>query len=127
MRLAARDLDVSEGLLGRDADWVYAISYNAMLQAGRALMFSRGYRPASEAQHVAVVQFAAAVLSPEDEDLAAAFDLMRRRRHRAVYDTAGSVSESEARRAIRWARQFVGRVERLLAEGATLDASKEDE
>ncbi|HZL05207.1 MAG TPA: hypothetical protein VFE45_07275, partial [Coriobacteriia bacterium] len=35
---ARRDLSTAGGLLGKDEDWALAVAYNAVLQAGRALM-----------------------------------------------------------------------------------------
>jgi hypothetical protein len=37
--LAHRDLMTSRTILNTDRDWAYTIAYNAILQAGRALMF----------------------------------------------------------------------------------------
>jgi len=41
--------------------WAHNAAYNAMLQAGRALMFFKGYRPKSAEHHLAVVSFVQAV------------------------------------------------------------------
>ena len=50
VHLANRDLKTAEHVLNDgDYDWSLAISYNAMLQAGRALMFSEGVRPRGRA------------------------------------------------------------------------------
>ncbi|MCK9277429.1 MAG: hypothetical protein M0P22_05010 [Methanoculleus sp.] len=43
--IAQRDLYAAEMNLQINDEWAYNISYNAVLSAGRALMFSRGYRP----------------------------------------------------------------------------------
>ena len=58
IQLAERDLKTAENVFNDgDYDWSFAISYNAMLQAGRALMFSEGFRPRGEYKHVSVVEF----------------------------------------------------------------------
>lgn len=98
---------------GTNSDWAYTIAYNAILQAGRALMFSKGYRPDGSHQHIAVVKFAALFLEEND---AIIFDRMRRKRNSSVYDTAGSVSETEADSAVRHAELLVGRIEAILQE-----------
>ncbi|HOB59182.1 MAG TPA: hypothetical protein PK154_05620 [Methanoregulaceae archaeon] len=54
---AHRDLDVSYTLLSSSSDWAFTIAYNTVLQAGRALMFSKGFRPAGSNQHISVVRF----------------------------------------------------------------------
>ncbi len=40
---AHRDLATAGTLVASDQDWAYTIAYNAVLQAGRALMFANGY------------------------------------------------------------------------------------
>lgn len=44
---AKKDLITAEAVLAsKDAEWAAMIAYHAMLRAGRALLFSRGYLPA---------------------------------------------------------------------------------
>ena len=45
LNLAKRDVNVARSVLNENCDWAFSIAYNAMLQAVRALMFSKGYRP----------------------------------------------------------------------------------
>jgi uncharacterized protein (UPF0332 family) len=90
---AHRDLATAGTILANDQDWAYTIAYNAVLQAGRALMFSKGYRPDGANQHVAVVKFAELFLDQNDT---ITFDRMRRKRNSSVYDTTGTITESEA-------------------------------
>jgi len=44
------------------------------------------------------------------------FDDMRKRRHRVVYEERGTVSESEARDAIKRAREFLKAVEAVVGK-----------
>lgn len=111
---ARRDMGTARAILKTDPDWAYTIAYNAILQAGRGLMFSRGYRPDGAHQHIAVVKFAALFLEERD---AVIFDRMRRKRNSSVYDTAGSVSETEAGSAMRHAEDLVSRIEELIRKG----------
>ena len=74
--LADRDLATARLLLPTDKDWAYTIAYNAVLQAGRALMFSHGYRPDGANQHISVVKFAGLYLEKTDT---ITFDRMRRK------------------------------------------------
>ncbi len=76
--LAHRDIGTARTLLPIDCDWAFNIAYNAILQAGRALMFAKGYRPDGANQHISVVKFAELFL---DESDALVFDRMRRKRH----------------------------------------------
>jgi len=68
-------------------DWSLAISYNGMLQAGRALMFERGYRPSSAEGHAAVVKFFHASIGKDISDrMVMALNGLRKKRHRIVYE-----------------------------------------
>lgn len=115
LQLAKRDIATARKLLGSDSDWAFSIAYNAVLQAARALMFFKGFRPATgEGQHVAAVRFAEAVLGKEMGDEIFIFDKMRSKRHRVIYDVSGSVSSQEAKSAFEFAVTFVEKVEQFL-------------
>ena len=108
---AHRDLHTAHTILPVDQDWAYTIAYNAVLQAGRALMFSKGYRPDGASQHISVVKFAELFLDKEE---AVIFDRMRRKRNSSVYDMAGSISETEVRSAVTHAGVLLRKIEDLL-------------
>ena len=60
--IARNDLSSAKKMITIDEwGWAHNAAYNAMLQAGRALMFSKGYRPKSAEHHLAVVSFVQAV------------------------------------------------------------------
>jgi uncharacterized protein (UPF0332 family) len=44
LNLAWRDIKTAKKILNDNSDWASNIDYNAMLQAARAFMFSKGYR-----------------------------------------------------------------------------------
>ena len=111
MALARRDIDTARTLLSTDCDWAYNIAYNAVLQAGRALMFAKGYRPDSANQHISVVKFAGLFLGEGDVLI---FDRMRRKRHSSVYDAVGVISAAEAEFAVSAAEALVQKVAMLL-------------
>jgi uncharacterized protein (UPF0332 family) len=112
LTLAHRDVKTARAVLTTDHDWAYMIAYNAVLQAGRALMFAKGYRPDGANQHISVVRFAGLFLTKND---ALIFDRMRRKRHGSVYDMAGSISGSEARAAVEHAEILIRRIEEFLS------------
>src|SRR3989338_7287457 len=99
--LAQRDLKTAENVFNDgDYDWAFAISYNAMLQAGRALMFSQGFRPKGEYKHVSVVEFAKTRFGSKIADkLLFMFNKMRKKRHTAVYEQVSIISKEEAENA----------------------------
>jgi uncharacterized protein (UPF0332 family) len=110
---ARRDLATARTIFPSDRDWAFTIAYNAILQAGRALMFSKGYRPEGANQHISVVKFAELFLDKSD---AIIFDRMRRKRHSSVYDQAGSISETEAESAIRHAEDLIRKIDTILED-----------
>ncbi|NCN64684.1 MAG: hypothetical protein GW779_03715 [Candidatus Altiarchaeum hamiconexum] len=86
-----------------------------MLQAGRALMFSRVYRPKGEYKHLAVVEFVRSKFSDEFADeMLFIFNKTRRKRHIVVYEKVDIVSEEEAKNTIKWAEEFIEKVEEIL-------------
>jgi len=115
LRIARRDLKSSaRSLKEKDYDWSFAMSYNAMLQAGRALMFSQGVRPKGDRKHAAVIEFVKARFGKEfAERLLFAFDKSRKTRHRVVYEEIGLISEANAGVALSVAEEFVERAEQI--------------
>jgi uncharacterized protein (UPF0332 family) len=111
--LANRDLDVAEKTLSLDSDWAYTIAYNAILQASRALMFNKGFRPRGSAGHVTVVEFTRETLGKEHAEGVNLFDQMRRKRHRVLYDSTGLVGDKEAEQSLHFAKNFVELLSKL--------------
>lgn len=91
------------------ADVAISLAYNSMLNAGRALMAAKGYRPISETQHKTVVIFCTSLLPGELSPLASTFNRLRIRRHDIVYGEIeeGSVGEEETKEAIAKAGEFL--------------------
>lgn len=120
IRRARRDIGTARTLIENGKlDWSLAVSYNAMLLAGRALMFSQGFRPSSTGGHVAVVNFLHASLGTEVGDrMIMVLNGMRKKRHRVVYEEMDIVSEDEAEQALKWAEEFVGRVDGMIRKEA---------
>lgn len=105
-----KDLRTAKSNLTIDVEWAFAISYHAMLRAGRAFMFSFGYRPKGRDQHKTVVSFCSEKLGKEYKSLINKFNRMRIKRHGFIYETGRPVSESEARRSIKNANQLVDKI-----------------
>ncbi len=116
LKRARRDIDTAKALIKNEKlDWSLAVSYNAMLQAGRALMFDKGYRPSSTEGHVSVVRFLQASFGNDtSNEMVMVMDGIRKKRHRIVYEEMDIVSEAEARKAVRWAEEFVERIQRAI-------------
>jgi uncharacterized protein (UPF0332 family) len=112
--VARRDLVAAERNLPQDLDWSFNMSYNAALQAARALMLSQGYRPRGADQHRTVVRFVKSILGEDYARESALFDQMRRKRNRLIYETVGLVSRQEAEQALEFAKSVVDEVSRLI-------------
>ena len=116
MQLAARDVKTANDVFdNKDYDWAFSIAYNAMLQAGRALMFSEGYRPKGEAKHVSVIEFVKKKFGNEFADkILFMFNKIRKKRHIAVYEQVNIISEEEAENALNTAKEFAERVKEII-------------
>ena len=116
IELAKRDIKAARSIMANDRDWAFSIAYNAILQATRALMFAKGFRPGTgEGQHKIAVQFAEITLGEKFQDEIYIFDKMRSKRHRVIYDVSGIVSQNEARQAFGFAVKFVKTVENFVS------------
>lgn len=116
VEIAKSDLSSAKKMLGiEEWGWAHNAAYNAMLQAGRALMFSKGYRPRSEEHHTAVISFVQAVYSTKfQSEVLQAFERARRRRNESLYDFAGSISETQGRNLVQHADAFVNQALEIL-------------
>ena len=117
---AESDIDSAQYMLKRDPDWAFSIAYNSVLQASRALMFSRGFRPSSHEGHKNTFAFLRAVAEEDRRTLVDFFDRMRVKRHQAVYETAGLITRIEAETLIEQAQSFITWVKGELDKQAPL-------
>jgi uncharacterized protein (UPF0332 family) len=108
--LAERDLKTARTLIERDRDWGFAVAYDAVLQASRAYMFAQGFRPASNESHKNTFAFMRLAMGKEYEELMTYFDRMRNKRHQAIYEIAGLITETEARNIMEKAEGFVAMI-----------------
>jgi len=111
---AERDLNTAEKMLDVDIDWAFSISYNAVLQASRAVMFAQGYRPASYESHKNTFAFMLATVEETQKPLISFFDRMRVKRHQAIYEAAGTVTETETHSLFAKAKEYIAWVRQQL-------------
>ena len=107
LRRAKKDLLTSKATIGVDEEWAYAIAYHAMLRAGRALMFSRGYRPKGKDQQKTVVEFCSAALGENYRTLTTRFNRMRVKRHDFIHEPERPIPRTEAVKSLESAERFV--------------------
>jgi uncharacterized protein (UPF0332 family) len=107
---AEKDLQTAESVIPIDLTWSFAIAYHAMIRAGRALMFSRGYLPTTKNSHKTIMEFTGSILGDKYKDLMLRFNRMRRKRHDFIYDSQNHTTVSEATSAIKTAKELIDKI-----------------
>ena len=97
-----------------DEEGSFQLAYQAMLLAGRALVFSYGLRPRAVGSHKIVVDFAEKVLGKEYKILTYKFNKMRKKRHYLIYGIELTVSETEVKNAIQTAQDFIEKIKEII-------------
>jgi len=92
----------------------FQFAYQAMLLAGRALVFSYSLRPRAFGSHKIVVDFTEKVLGEKYKILTRKFDKMRRKRNYLVYGIGLTVSKTEAENAIKTAEEFIEKIKKFI-------------
>jgi hypothetical protein len=102
LAIVERDL-ANARVAGLSEDWRFNIAYNAALQAATAALAGAGFRAAREQHHYRSIQSLALTIGwpgPKVDQ----FDRFRKKRNIVGYETAGVVSEREAREMHRLAQ-----------------------
>lgn len=117
LKSAKNDLQTAEDNLRiKHPDWALTISYHTMLSAGMALMAAKGFRASGDSHHLSVVKFCAEIFPAESTQLVSSFNKYRVRRNDIIYGVAkDSVGEDEALRVVEKAKEFVKKIEEMLA------------
>jgi len=108
--LAERDLKTAEFIVTQDWDWAFAIAYNSVLQACRAYMLSEGFRSRSVEAHKTTFEFMRLALNKEYLDLINYFDRCRIKRHRVIYQSKSSITETELKQLLSHTKLFVAKL-----------------
>jgi len=115
LKRARKDLLTAEAMVPIDQTWSYTIAYHAIIRAGRALMFSHGYLPTTKNSHKTIMEFLGHILGDEYHDIMLRFNRMRRKRHNFIYDSQNHTTVSEAKSAIKTARDLIDKVTNLIS------------
>lgn len=107
IKIAQANMSIDEGI-------AFTVAYTGMLHAGRALMLCKGYRPSDGYQHKTVVDFASIVLGEKYKILVQHFDKMRKKRNIFTYEVSISISETEAKNALKSATDFIKAVREII-------------
>lgn len=95
LAIVERDL-ANAKVTGLADDWRLSIAYNAALQAATAALAASGFRAAREQHHYRTIQSLALTIGWPAAKVDR-FDRFRKKRNIGGYETAGVVSEQEAR------------------------------
>jgi uncharacterized protein (UPF0332 family) len=107
LKRAQKDLTTAEANLSIDLTWAFAITYHAMMRAGKALMYSKGYLPTAKRSHKTIVELTKLILGSEYESIIGRFSRMRRRRHDFIYDSKNNITPHEAKSSIDIAKKLI--------------------
>jgi uncharacterized protein (UPF0332 family) len=116
LKLAYRDITTAKKMFdSKDYDWALSISYNAMLQAGKSLMFFKGYRPTGYSKHLSIIDFIKENFNLKiSNEMFFLFNKVRKKRHQVVYEELNLVSKEEAIFVIEKAEEFLNIVDDII-------------
>jgi uncharacterized protein (UPF0332 family) len=116
LKLAYRDITTAKKMFDfKDYDWALSISYNAMLQAGKSLMFFKGYRPTGYSKHLSIIDFIKENFNSKiSNEMFFLFNKVRKKRHQVVYEELNLVSKEEAAFIIEKAEEFLNIVDNII-------------
>ena len=107
---SVKDLETAQATLNIDEEWAYAITYQAMLRAARALLLAEGLRPRGRNLQKTTVLLAGEFLGEGFKTLVNTFDQMRRKREHFMDRSDRPIPRYEVVGALKDARTFVERV-----------------
>ncbi|MGB6045851.1 MAG: hypothetical protein WBF93_22035 [Pirellulales bacterium] len=108
--LAVVDRDIETSQVPKlGPDWSFDIAYNAILQAATAALAAAGYQADRVNKHKRVLDSLEFTLGL-DKGAIDVLDAFRRKRHTAVYEVVGAVSEQEASEVVTLAKDIRARL-----------------
>jgi len=111
---AYESLKAAEVLIEKDLEEsAFKQAYESMLLAGRALIFSLGYKPRTIGTHTITIKFCESYLGlgASLKVLVKKFEKMKRKRNYLIYGIGLTISSTEAENAIKNAKQFLKIIE----------------
>ena len=110
LKRALRDLKTAEANFKIDLTWSATIAYHAIIRAGRALMYSKGYLPTTKKTHKTIVEVTKLILGHEYDSLVSRFNRLRRKRHDFIYDSKNHITHSEATSSLDTAKRLIDKI-----------------
>ncbi|MBI5166601.1 MAG: HEPN domain-containing protein [candidate division NC10 bacterium] len=113
---ALKDLRTAKANLESDEEWAYAIAYQAIIRAARALILAEGYRPKGREAQKTIILLVGALRPADFGSLINKLDIMRRKRQSFIEETGRPISKYEVADALQEAEEFVSRVLKMAKE-----------
>ena len=105
-----KDLKTAEANLDIDLTWALTIAYHAMVKAGKALMYSKGFLPTAKRSHKTIVEFTKLLLGHDYDALVGKFNRLRRKRHDFIYASKNHITRHEAKLSLQTAKELIDRI-----------------
>ena len=102
--IADRDIEQSQ-TPGLGPEWRFDIAYNAALQLAVAALAAAGYQAERQSKHQRSIECLAFTVGSPAQDVDF-LDRCRRKRHVAIYEQVGAVSDQEAEEMIALSRRL---------------------
>lgn len=113
---AMKDIKEANATIAIGERGPFLLAYQAMLKAGRTLLFLEGLRPADGAQHKTVVEVCEVFLGAPFKSLAEQFENMRRQRNQLVYEYGSLLSHREVESALHDAEAWIHAIGRKIKD-----------
>jgi uncharacterized protein (UPF0332 family) len=104
---ALQDLSTARANVSIDKEWAYAIAYQAMLRAAKAIVMAEGWRPRGRDQARTIVLLVGEILGEEARSLVNGFDRMRRKRQDFIDEPETPIPRYEVEGALKDAQALV--------------------
>jgi hypothetical protein len=104
--LAIADRDIQQSQTpGLGPEWRFDIAYNAALQCATAALAAAGFTAERQNKHMRTIECLAFTIGADTREVHL-LDTCRRKRHTAVYERVGAVSDAEADDMIELAKRL---------------------
>ncbi len=113
---AKRNFDAASLIKGKIDDAAFKLFYDGLLQLGRVIVLSNGFRPVDGEQHKTTFTVAGEFLGKDFVSLIDKIQRYRKKRNDCIYDPKALIGRVEAEAIHRTAREFWRRIKSYLSE-----------
>lgn len=116
LEAAHRNFEAALMVQGKVDEAAFKLTYDGLLQVGRAILLLNGYRPDDGDQHKTTFEVAGIILGDEYRDLISRIQRFRVKRNNCMYNPIGLLSASETESIVSIGRQFWKQTKEYLRE-----------